>query len=466
MAKPKAPAENRQWTKNRAAVYLPLPPMPPPDQISPVIFCVPDHPDWRASLYGAISLMGSWLAWQRDEAHTGKDVAQVWLNIIHSAQGAAERGEPQECMDWCSILLACLTGDAAVQEAIKNITLNQILTDPELQEALRELMIGGGGALPGQITAPFGEACEDAVIYGGTTKLVDQIDLNNIDLLEIIEVATNPAERAAIFVNAIPIFSASFTDEALAAFDNVVSAFQENYVAQSTVAFKKLLACELRCYVKLHRDCQPTFNDFYDFFVDKLGGEITTQTLFTDSITYLLTGIWTGPQIFYAMVLTQMTTFRWAQEWLGLDISNLKYAYKTGMESPNENWDEDCEDCGAAPDTPNFTLYDALTVRGFHWDNPPNEPIFISNGVTEGTDIWDIPFASTNEGSIGQAAFGVSGGPAHVISVTTALTGVTYYTGFYVTIQPWTTGNHLEWFAVKSGDIGPGTIRITIGPAI
>src|SRR5687768_5857021 len=105
---PRQASSRKAWTKNRAATYLSIPPLPPPEAIRPVTFCVPDHPDWRAALYGAISLMGSWLAWERDAAHNGREVAQHWNKIITAAQLAAEYGEPSECMDWCAIIADCI----------------------------------------------------------------------------------------------------------------------------------------------------------------------------------------------------------------------------------------------------------------------------------------------------------------------------------------------------------------------
>jgi hypothetical protein len=50
-----------------------------------ITFDIPDEPQHVAAFFGALLQLAYWFNWQRDDAHTGKDVAQVWFDVFNQA---------------------------------------------------------------------------------------------------------------------------------------------------------------------------------------------------------------------------------------------------------------------------------------------------------------------------------------------------------------------------------------------
>lgn len=61
------------------------PPFPIPEEIDPpkmcLQLCIPDDPTWKAVIAGLLDELNQWYNWQRDEARSGKQLAQVWRKI-------------------------------------------------------------------------------------------------------------------------------------------------------------------------------------------------------------------------------------------------------------------------------------------------------------------------------------------------------------------------------------------------
>lgn len=73
-------------------------------------FDVPDEPYHVAAFFGALVSLAYWYNWQRDDAHTGKDVASVWFDVFNQASrnwldkdGCCDcsRAEGSGCMGCC-----------------------------------------------------------------------------------------------------------------------------------------------------------------------------------------------------------------------------------------------------------------------------------------------------------------------------------------------------------------------------
>lgn len=63
------------------------PPFPIPEVIDPpkmcLQLCIPDDPTWKRVINGLLSELGQWYNWQRDDAKSGKELAQVWRKIYN-----------------------------------------------------------------------------------------------------------------------------------------------------------------------------------------------------------------------------------------------------------------------------------------------------------------------------------------------------------------------------------------------
>lgn len=64
---------------------LPIPANIPLDRSACFTFQIPDDVEWIGMLFGAVYQLGVWDSYDRDDAHTAKDVADVWKDIIEKA---------------------------------------------------------------------------------------------------------------------------------------------------------------------------------------------------------------------------------------------------------------------------------------------------------------------------------------------------------------------------------------------
>jgi hypothetical protein len=81
---------------------------PTPANLHPTIdYCVqltlPNDREWIGAFYDALYQLTYWFAWQRDAAHTGKDIAAIWLTVlanmrpcspVKATDGCCDGGEP------------------------------------------------------------------------------------------------------------------------------------------------------------------------------------------------------------------------------------------------------------------------------------------------------------------------------------------------------------------------------------
>lgn len=77
-----------------------------------ITFDLPDEPQHVAAFFGAILQLAYWFNWQRDEAHTGKDVAAVWQEVFNQASlnWLGHKCEPSEILGsgGCDCAMCCI----------------------------------------------------------------------------------------------------------------------------------------------------------------------------------------------------------------------------------------------------------------------------------------------------------------------------------------------------------------------
>jgi hypothetical protein len=76
---------------------------PTPANLHPTIdYCVqltlPNDREWIGAFYDALYQLTYWFAWQRDAAHTGKDIAAIWLTVLANMR---------PCSPVKALLMAC-----------------------------------------------------------------------------------------------------------------------------------------------------------------------------------------------------------------------------------------------------------------------------------------------------------------------------------------------------------------------
>lgn len=82
---------------------IPLPTEPHPDAFTCVRIAIPNDSEWKAMFWGALDQLTRWNSYDRDEAHTGKDVANQWLAAVETARERACVSCPNFYADFDSV---------------------------------------------------------------------------------------------------------------------------------------------------------------------------------------------------------------------------------------------------------------------------------------------------------------------------------------------------------------------------
>lgn len=340
----------------------------------------PDKLEYRAAFNGSINMLGKWFQWDHTQAdyqdipELNVEVAQVWSEVLADALW-------ETCMDFCAQMIAnaeCFLDDASVQTEI----INHLLNNQTFIQAINQIA-GKGVPMPlPEIEAPVTDTCVEDNLFGGVTSIIRQMNTNNTDFFEKIEAGTNPIERAALIVSAIPIIETLPVDEIVEFTDQIIENIFENYDAEYTTALEDEYRCDIFCLALEAPDCSVTFDMLFEYFSGRLGGAITIESILAEGIAFVAAGTWSGTEIVDAMMLAQVVLWRAASNFLGINIRTLQTVGLLGQNNPDPDWSILC-DCSTPP-PPDPTL----DVIQFSAWNDSCQWEFIE---FEGSDeIWEV----------------------------------------------------------------------------
>lgn len=317
----------------------------------------PDKLEYRAAFNGSINMLGKWFQWDHTQAdyqdipELNVEVAQVWSEVLADALW-------ETCMDFCAQMIAnaeCFLDDASVQTEI----INHLLNNQTFIQAINQIA-GKGVPMPlPEIEAPVTDTCVEDNLFGGVTSIIRQMNTNNTDFFEKIEAGTNPIERAALIVSAIPIIETLPVDEIVEFTDQIIENIFENYDAEYTTALEDEYRCDIFCLALEAPDCSVTFDMLFEYFSGRLGGAITIESILAEGIAFVAAGTWSGTEIVDAMMLAQVVLWRAASNFLGINIRTLQTVGLLGQNNPDHDWSILCE-CVPPPPTDclDFTISD------------------------------------------------------------------------------------------------------------
>ena len=291
--------------------------------------------------------MCSWLAWERDDDHLGKEVAAEWREIIQKATLAAERDEPSECMDYCQIIADCITGNPITQTAIRNF----YNTDPGMA-AITERIVSDaidGGRLPlSKREGPLvvSKNCNLNKMYSQVNELVDVLHDSVIDMFQGIEVLTNPAERAERVIAAIPVLGIFPIDEIIGFADALIDDVWEEYSSAFTETLRDKLKCDIFCNFK--SNCGFSLEGVTSWYVAKVNGLVSggdPGVLLQAFMEYVIAGNVTGPLVPYAMHTLMLALIRSGEAIAGIDFNRMALRIAAKADEELNDWQTLCTDC-------------------------------------------------------------------------------------------------------------------------
>lgn len=222
------------------------------------------------------------------------------------------------------------------------------INDPEspANNAIQELIKQGGGSNPE--VAPYRpetggkdrvliSECDNAVLFGYVTQLVDLIHESILDVFQLIEKASNPSEKLGILFDNVPFLSEA-TDFA----DQVVEEMAENYEATYTATLRDEFRCALFCLAK-ENDCVLSFNAMAGYFYDLAGVSVNSDLVsFFLELSNLTIA---GDTVVYASHALFSGVLAFGSSFFGLDVPQLQRLAKTFLNDPDTDYETLCDEC-------------------------------------------------------------------------------------------------------------------------
>ena len=369
----------------RAGRLLPTPITPPTEVCFKIT--IPNAVQYRAALFGVLNQLGEWSAWDHPldgtECVDCEEATQLWRNAIAQATFSEECTDPMSCADVAN----CIETNPAVQNAINQQITNNTATQ-YVYDTARE-----GKPLTAiqreQPIVPADVGCDNDVLFGSISAIVDQLDKNNLDFLQIMEIGTNTRERVSQVIAAIPLIETLPINEVIDFVDKAQSEILEHYEAQWTTALYDEYRCGIFCMALEQPGCAVDFDLLFNYFNNRLGASLEPINFFSSLVEFFLLGTWAGTEVVDIMMLIQLGVWREASNWLGVSLRTLQTVGLLGANDPNPDWSVIPCACGSGE---KCVLIDFQTTNGAAYGivltvEAPGVPLFTSAVQSPGVGL-------------------------------------------------------------------------------
>ena len=270
----------------------------------------------------------------------------LWCRVVQS-------------LSLCDSILACVNDpNSGIMQSILEQTSLQTSEQYRANGQSQSGLILGSGVNP---------SCDLDVLWGGIRSVIDLADTNNVDVLQVIEVVTNPYEFVqevvlGIFGVELPVIQ-SIVDWIGWVQDNIL----ENYEAEVTTEYLRVVMCDLFCLTQ--DSCQLTPETLTNYFYTRLGSSLTIGSLLDETIAFLIGGVWVGTQIADVFFLSQFAFRAQLGKWFRLiGFLSVDTDFRIGANTPDNDWSILCTDC---PTLWTSTLDFTTSDYGFVFDETP-----------------------------------------------------------------------------------------------
>ncbi len=240
----------------------------------------------------------------------------------------------------CAALANCITTDTDVQGA--------------LLAFLGEHPTPGGPGNPEQPVTetiieeellPIGYGCTDDEMFGMAVFIADAINDNTTEVLQAIEVLTNPSEIAAELADNIPGLGA------LASAADVANWIQNTAKEEYDLAWSTSVRDDLACliYCEMLDECTISFGMLNQIYLDNTIEIPPVVDTLLEWVVWLIGLPFTAPlQTVCSISMLGMIAMRFGGKFgeMTLGIQTLKTMVQLAEDETNSNWDILCTDCG------------------------------------------------------------------------------------------------------------------------
>lgn len=247
----------------------------------------------------------------------------------------------------CEAVLACFVGD----EDFRHAVIDAITSDSYFTQKMQTLIDNGSIVTTGGETIV---ATDDlAALFGAVTFLVDTMNNANVSLYAALELTENKSELGEILFEAVPILETLPIDEVSEYINTLREGVAEGYAAQYTLTpitgMRDRLRCGLFCLARGHENTL-NWELVAQYFWDLFGYENDAPfEAFTDFVTFVLSGTWTGDEIVYLSFANIAAALTQTQKFSGMTFPSLSGIMKLGANNPDPDWETLCTDCPPPP---------------------------------------------------------------------------------------------------------------------
>ncbi len=248
--------------------------------------------------------------------------------------------------DICDLVADCIANDASVQQAINNYAGANL---SRMESGAASDATAVASSSPSYNTPLLTGDCDDDVLFGQVTGIVDLANTLIMDLWARFELATTGLERSATFASAIPAIGLLPADEVIAFADNELQNLFQGYEGAYTAQLRDEYRCDLYC-IALDNGCQLTVADAAEYFRKRAGADILDGLTFSEMFLYFFTGTFGGGLISHASHYLLFAVLAFSARFLNFDSFYYSTAVKAFANDPDPDWAIICDPCPPSSD--------------------------------------------------------------------------------------------------------------------
>lgn len=240
---------------------------------------------------------------------------------------------------FCAAMIDCLMNDPDVWAA-----LQQLLSDNGYTGGVGDPNAPMADDILGGNLLPAGYTCTDDKAFGMALAVVNSINHATTEVLQAIEVLTNPVEIASELGDNIPGIGALATATDIARW--IQDTAQEEYELAWSTTVRDELACLLWCDFK--GDCYLSMDTIFDIYLSESGATPPAGVLLTDWLAWLILLPFTGALSTVATVsLLGLLAIRYGGSFgdFALGIQSMETVINLAQDDSSSDWSIVCDPC-------------------------------------------------------------------------------------------------------------------------
>lgn len=268
--------------------------------------------------------------WTSELQTSMPDISTIAENLDYKMSGDA-------CMDFCQMIIDCIDDEesgvgARIAELVATIT----------EDTLRETAQSYNNV---PLAVNFNPTCDKDILFGQCTQLVEYLHQQNLEFLRVLEVVTNIAEQVATIIGAISGAKGQTVSAVVEWITFVQNSIAENYEAQVTLAYKEECACALFCLAQ-QNSCIIDPAEIYRVWRERLVSAVTIDSLFNETVDFLVAGVWTGTEIADVMFFAQLAFRSQIGQYIeAIAYSDIDIRLAVYSNDPDPDWVILCDEC-------------------------------------------------------------------------------------------------------------------------